>query len=117
MTGGRRGTSNTNARGSAESRRRRKAWLLDHFGDGLTAPCWECGATVTAETCIADRIIPGVDGGSYRRDNIRPHCRRCSEAQGGRMGTERREARRFALATDAPTRLAATPAKGVKSLS
>lgn len=113
----RRGTSNTNARGSAESRRRRKAWLLAEFGDGLTAPCWECGTPVTAETCIADRIIPGADGGTYRRGNIRCHCAACSERQGGRMGPQRRAARAFALATDAAPELARTPGMGVKSLS
>ena len=32
----RRGTTNRNDRGSAESRRIRRQWLLDNFGDGTT---------------------------------------------------------------------------------
>lgn len=88
--GGMRGTTNRNRRGSAESRRRRKQQLLARDGDGRKAPCWECGTFVTAETMICDRIKPGVEGGGYALDNVRVHCRGCSEAQGRRMATETR---------------------------
>lgn len=85
---GPRGTTNRNVRGSAESRRRRKQQLLTRDGDGKKAPCWECSVFVTAETMVCDRIKPGVDGGTYVLENIRVHCRPCSEAQGRRMSTE-----------------------------
>lgn len=85
-----RGTTNTNARGSAEGRRRRKQALLNRDGDGTTAPCWECATPVTARTMVADRIVPGCRGGTYRLSNLRVHCRPCSEAQGRRMSAESR---------------------------
>lgn len=85
-----RGTTNTNARGSTESRRRRKAALLRRDGDGTTAPCWECRIRVTAETMIADRIVPGTRGGTYKLANLRVHCRSCSEEQGRQMSAETR---------------------------
>lgn len=63
-------------------------------GSGTPAcRCWECGTLLTAKTVVADRIIPGSEGGTYRRDNLRPHCKSCSEQQGGRIGTERRRAK------------------------
>lgn len=58
-------------RGSAASRRARKTWLLNHFGDGTSVACVHCGVTLTRETLQADRIIPG---GTYRRDNVQPSC-------------------------------------------
>lgn len=85
-----RGTTNTNVRGSAEGRRRRKQALLKRDGNGITAPCWECRVPVTAQTMIADRVIPGCRGGTYRLSNLRVHCRICSEAQGRRMSAESR---------------------------
>jgi hypothetical protein len=71
-----RGTSNTNARGSSEDRRRRRRFLLETFGDGTTAPCSFDGCTIllTFETITVDRVIPGALGGRYTRDNIRPAC-------------------------------------------
>lgn len=71
-----RGTSNANQRGSAKDRRARKQWLLDTFGDGTVAPCFVdgCTAVLTFDTITVDRIQLGVDGGSYRRNNIRPAC-------------------------------------------
>lgn len=66
-------------RGSSADRRRRRAWLLETFGNGVAAPCfWECGREVDETTVEADRIIPG---GSYRRDNIVPACRPCNLAR------------------------------------
>jgi hypothetical protein len=89
MTGAR-GTSNTNVRGSAANRRRRKLALLERDGNGQQARCWECGRTVTYRTMICDRIKPGIRGGRYGMDNLRIHCPKCSEAQGRRMGNETR---------------------------
>lgn len=87
-----RGTTNRNARGSAEARRRRKLWLLITFGDGETAPCSFCGVLVDFETITADRHpIPGADGGTYKRDNIRPACGRCNYSEGGKLGNERKK--------------------------
>lgn len=81
----RRGTSNTNARGSAASRRARKLWLLETFGDGEQAPCgFGCGTLLTFETITVDRYpIPGCQGGTYRRGNIRPACEPCNSIFGG----------------------------------
>lgn len=40
---------------------------------------------------IPDRIIPGENGGTYRRSNIRgPHCTTCSCRQGQRRSWELR---------------------------
>lgn len=99
----RRGTSNTNQRGSAESRRRRREWLvetyranvdLEFYGDfaveivpfGTGTPacrCYRCGDLLTTVTVTVDRIIPGCVGGTYRRDNIRPACGQCNSETGG----------------------------------
>lgn len=89
-------------RGSSYDRRARRAWLLSAAsgfgGDGTKVQCWEpeCGTFVTAETMCVDRIIPGELGGTYRRDNIRPHCSLCSHRQGQRRTTELFHARRAA---------------------
>lgn len=87
-----RGTSNSNSRGSSKDRHARKLWLLAEFGDGVTAPCsFECGAVVTYETITVDRHpIKGTDGGKYTRDNIRPSCAHCNYSDGGSLGAERR---------------------------
>lgn len=86
-----RGTSNTNARGSAASRRERKAWLLATFGDGTTAPCsFGCGATLDVTTITVDRYpVAGVDGGRYIRGNIRPACADCNSRDGQAKGQAR----------------------------
>ncbi|ATN94049.1 HNH endonuclease [Mycobacterium phage Kumao] len=83
-----RGHRNTNERGGSKQRRARKQWLLDTFGDGTQAPCSDCGELVDFHTIFVDRIIPAHLGGTYRRDNIRPHCRTCSCRQGQRMRLE-----------------------------
>lgn len=91
-----RSTTNRNARGGSEDRRRRKLWLLITFGDGASAPCSlstsdKCLGTVTFETITADRYpLRGVDGGTYRRGNIRPACAPCNYTDGGRLGAQRR---------------------------
>lgn len=78
-----RGTSNSNARGSTTDRRRRKVWLLATFSPELgpdKVVCEEDGCTeiLTYETMTVDRILPGALGGRYTRDNIRPMCEPCN---------------------------------------
>lgn len=91
----RRGTSNSNSRGGSKDRRIRKQWLLDNFGDGVSAPCsFGCGVFVTFETITVDRFpIAGIDGGTYKRGNIRPACGACNSADGSAKGHERRRKR------------------------
>lgn len=93
---GTRGTSNGNASGSSYDRRRRRAWLLDTFGDGVKAPCAFCGVLVDAETLTVDRIVPGCEGGTYRRGNIRPACGPCNVEHGSALGVARKAAKRAA---------------------
>jgi hypothetical protein len=84
-----RGTSNADDRGSTETRRRRRAWLLERFGDGEKAPCYRCGVFLDNSTVTADRIFPGCLGGRYVRANIRPACNPCNMATGGALGASR----------------------------
>lgn len=108
----RRGTSNGNATGNAEDRRRRRLWLLSTYAadvvlvltEGSTqrrevprstidlyeahevievCRCYRCGKLLTLETLTVDRIKPGAQGGTYRRENIRPACGPCNEVTGG----------------------------------
>ena len=68
-------------RGSAAARRARKHWMLTTFGNGHECACVHCQARLTFATVEADRIIPG---GSYRRENVAPACRRCNARRGTR---------------------------------
>lgn len=83
-----RGHRNSNERGSSRDRRDRRQWLLTAFGDGVKAPCQAptvggvCGTMVDMVTMVVGRIIPWVEGGTYRRDNIRPECCGCSTREG-----------------------------------
>lgn len=87
----RRGTTNRNDRGSAESRRIRRQWLLDQFGDGTTCQCSTCPTVLDFDSITVDRHpVAGVDGGTYRRGNIRPQCAPCASRQGGKMSAQRR---------------------------
>ena len=71
-----RGTTNRNSRGGSDERRKRKLWLLATFGDGIKAPCSYCQQMVDYDTISVDRYpVMGCDGGTYRRENIRPACR------------------------------------------
>lgn len=94
-----RGTTNRNSRGSTENRRVRKQWLLTEFGDGTTADCRlrvspDCQGSVTLTTISVDRFpVPGCEGGTYRRGNIRPACAPCQCRQGGQLGSARRMAK------------------------
>lgn len=100
----RRGTTNRNDRGSSTSRARRRKWLVETYRAdtmarirfGVVIPCEEdhpdavpacrcyrCGVLLTEETVTADRIIPGCQGGTYARTNIRPACLECNSKTGG----------------------------------
>ena len=92
------GRTNRNERGSSYGRRARRKWLVSPAagfgGDGVKVPCWECGKLLTEDNVIPDRIVPGSEGGTYRRSNIRgPHCITCSCRQGQRMPAELARAR------------------------
>lgn len=76
-----RGTSNTNARGSASQRRARRAWIVVTFGNAGIVTCYRCGVPLLAEGPDAfevDRIVPGCLGGTCARGNIRPVCSPCN---------------------------------------
>ena len=94
-----RGTTNRNARGGSEDRRRWKLYLLDVFQadellNGLPAcRCFRCGRLLTFETITVDRIIPGAEGGTYARNNIRPACEGCNRLLGYQLQKARALAR------------------------
>lgn len=97
-----RGTTNRNVRGSSYTRRVRREWLVatyradvdvEYYGDlvvkvvplGTGWPacrCYRCGQLLTVDTVTVDRIIPGCQGGTYRRNNIRPACLTCNSQTG-----------------------------------
>lgn len=86
---GARGTSNTNDRGSVADRRARKWFLLRKFespmfGAGWTH-CYRCLALLCYDNLTVDRILPGCQGGTYRRDNIRPCCGFCNSSTGSAL--------------------------------
>lgn len=90
-----RGTTNRNQRGSSQDRRIRKQWLLDTFGDGFTCLCFhpDCIEVLIFETITVDRIELGMDGGTYRRGNIRPACAFHNSSEGSKaMWARKREA-------------------------
>lgn len=100
-----RGTTNRNVRGSAESRRRRRAWLIKTYASNVDGccRCYRCGCLLTAGNdtfkffekepgeylaepvwpLTVDRIVPGCRGGKYTRGNIRPACAHCNSETGG----------------------------------
>lgn len=109
-----RGTTNRNARGGSEDRRRRREWLVETYranqdlridqveidgqlfdhprgvwhGDGQPAcRCYRCGDLLTVDTVTVDRIVPGCKGGTYRRNNIRPACGSCNSETGGALAS------------------------------
>lgn len=54
------------------------------LGQGIPAcRCYCCGFLLTVDTVTADRIKPGCQGGTYRRNNIRPACKPCQSKVGG----------------------------------
>lgn len=64
-------------RGNSKDRKARKIWMLSPMapfgGDGTRVRCVHCGDWLSYATVEADRIVPG---GSYRRENVQPACRR-----------------------------------------
>jgi 5-methylcytosine-specific restriction endonuclease McrA len=56
--------------------------------------CYRCGVLLHEGTVTVDRIIPGVEGGTYRRTNIRPACGDCNSETGGVLGNARKAAQR-----------------------
>jgi hypothetical protein len=103
----RRGTTNGNARGGSDDRRRRREWLVQCYranvdvvtielhhgplvvevetgteGAEPACRCYRCGVLLTVDTVTVDRIKPGCQGGTYRRDNIRPACGKCNSETG-----------------------------------
>ena len=101
---GARGTTNTNARGSAADRRARKAWLLATFSKRLgphRAKCAfrGCQTILTMETVTVDRYpTPGALGGGYTRDNIRPACAKHNYGDGTRVAKAKAALERIAEA-------------------
>lgn len=104
---GARGTTNGNVRGSSYDRRQRRAWLMVTYASDVPGfvRCYRCGCLLynpderpeswgeegrTALT--ADRIIPGILGGTYRRNNIRPACGSCNSETGANLGNQRKRA-------------------------
>jgi hypothetical protein len=90
-----RGTTNRNVRGSCYDRARRRAYLVDTFGDGEFVDCAlaavaDCWVAMTRWTVSADRVTPGALGGTYRRSNIRPACPPCQSHTGGKLGARLR---------------------------
>ncbi len=65
-------------RGKAIERRRRKQFLLDKYGTGKKCPCSYCKKPLTFETMQVDRVIPGFQGGTYKRENCVPSCMECN---------------------------------------
>lgn len=92
----RRGTTNRNARGGSDARRARKRWLLSpeagFGGDGERVRCTTpgCQELLTFETVTVDRIKAGIEGGTYKRDNIRPKCGPHNYGEGAELGHQRR---------------------------
>lgn len=103
-----RGTTNGNDRGSSTSRRARRAWIMEVWASDKPnlVRCYRCGfllhnpdayglqpklwladleglESYTSLPLSVDRIKPGCQGGTYRRDNIRPACGPCNSETGG----------------------------------
>lgn len=54
-------------------------------GPNPACRCYRCGDLLVFETVTVDRIIPGCQGGTYRRNNIRPACGKCNSETGGAL--------------------------------
>lgn len=52
--------------------------------------CYRCGRLLTVDDVTVDRITPGAEGGTYRRDNIRPACGFDNSSTGGVLGAARK---------------------------
>lgn len=108
---GARGTTNGNVRGSTYDRRQRRAWLMVTYASDVPGfvRCYRCGTLLYNEdappnegwdetawimagyaTLTIDRVIPGILGGTYRRNNIRPACGSCNSETGANLGNQRK---------------------------
>lgn len=52
--------------------------------------CYRCGDLLTVDSVSADRIVPGIQGGTYRRENIRPACDACQSITGALLAQQRK---------------------------
>lgn len=78
-------------KGNSRDRARRRVWLVVTFGNGVVVQCWRCSTLLTCSTVTPDRFpVPGCEGGTYRRSNIRPCCLLCNVSDGGRLGRRKR---------------------------
>lgn len=94
-------TTNRNQRGGSAQRRARREWLVNTFGDGEFVDCKlaatpDCWVAMTKWTVSADRIVPGILGGTYKRSNIQPACPACQSHTGGKLGAQRAREKRAA---------------------
>lgn len=69
-------------RGNSKDRARRKRKVLRVFGNGQRCRCTYCRRWLNFHTLTIDRVIPGIDGGTYRFSNIQPACRDCNIRRG-----------------------------------
>lgn len=73
------GRESGDLRGNNKDRRRRKEWMLSHFGDGTITPCYHCGVQLDYKSMTVDRFpVCGHDRGRYTRDNVVPACETCN---------------------------------------
>ena len=70
-----------------------KMYRADVDLDGEPAVrCFRCGKLLTKAMVTIDRVVAGINGGTYRRENIRPACAPCNSGLGGALGHLRRRA-------------------------
>ena len=72
---------------------------MEHFGDGEFVACFRqesphCLYVLDVTNVSPDRLVLGVNGGSYRRGNIQPACLPCQCYQGGQVGPVQKSLRR-----------------------
>jgi 5-methylcytosine-specific restriction endonuclease McrA len=76
--------SHQRCQGNNRDRAARKHWMLRNpafGGNGATVPCSYCPRVLDYASVTADRIIPGSQGGTYKRSNIRPACLPCNSSR------------------------------------
>lgn len=60
-----------------------QAWLnVESAVEVPTARCYRCGELLHEGTITVDRIKPGIHGGTYHRNNIRPACGKDNSSTG-----------------------------------
>lgn len=68
--------------GNSTDRAKRRAALLNEFGDGKTCPCIYCGLKIGEGTLEQDKILTTAQGGRYRTANLVPACSSCNKVRG-----------------------------------